>query len=129
MTPPERCRTSQLFPMCYFGIGSSIGSSSQNDTLPVLPLIRYWTFNCLGVPNAGSGKQCWYRPGKAIRVGLGELRRYCRRVSVTSSNLVSAPISALMISTFNGTGGGGALASAAGPRGLEAAGELDSSTL
>ena len=38
----------------YFGTGSTIVAFSGNKTSPGLPLIRYWIFNSLGTPGAGS---------------------------------------------------------------------------
>ncbi len=38
----------------YFGLASRIGASSGNVASPSLPSSRYWIFNCLTTPGAGS---------------------------------------------------------------------------
>jgi len=38
----------------YFGMGSTMAAFSGKVASPDLPLMRYWTFNCFTVPDAGS---------------------------------------------------------------------------
>ena len=38
----------------YFGIGKTMSASSANVVSPVLPLMRYWIFNCFTPPGRGS---------------------------------------------------------------------------